>query len=347
MSLNVLAIARLLPLIPRFQLLGLKKDPPPLPGGVLDEQVALLCRGMELLGGTPLETLTPALDRRYASLGIWLLKPFGGVFEKVYAVRNMGLPGLAGEIPTRLYLPGPGPDLPLFVYLHGGGWTIGGLDTVDNITRFLCKRAGCAVLSIDYRLAPEHRFPAAVEDCLAAVQWAAEHAAALGCDPRRLLVGGDSAGGNLGAVVAQLAQQSGGPPLAGQVLFYPATESADLDSPSYQEFGERPLGLTTNDVLWYLDQYAPDREARVDPRISPLRAKDLHGLPPALVVTAEFDVLRDEGEAYARRLQQAGVPATLLRCNGMIHGFLGFIGLIPRSTRYFDRIAVEIRRLAA
>jgi acetyl esterase len=251
------------------------------------------------------------------------------------------------RIPCRLYLPSTKQHLPLVVYFHGGGFVVGDLATADNIARFICKRAGCAVLSVDYRLAPEHPFPAAVEDGDAAFVWAVDHAAELGCNPRLVLVAGDSAGGTLAAVVAQMARQGGGPRLAGQVLFYASTDSAVLDTPSYREFGERALGLTMHDMEWFLGQYVPDRRDRLDPRVSPLRCPDLRGLAPALVVTAELDVLRDEAEAYARRMRDAGVPVTLMRCNGMIHGFLSLVGFIRRATLYFDRIVAEMRRLVA
>ncbi len=235
----------------------------------------------------------------------------------------------------------------MFVYLHGGGWVIGGLDSADNIARFLCKHVNCVVLSVDYRLAPEHVFPAAVDDSFAAVQWAVAHAGELGGDPNRVLVGGDSAGGNLTAVVAQMGRQEGFPKISGQVLFYAATDGAHLDTPSYKEFGDQSLGLPKSDVEWFLKQYTPDPKDRLNPLVSPLLADDLRGLPPALVVTAEFDVLRDEGEAYARRMQEAGVKVKLMRCNGMVHGFLSMIGLIRRATQYFEQVAEEIRKMVA
>jgi len=344
---NLLSILPFLPLFLRLKLLDLAGPRPPLPGGVLDEQLDLLRRAQRALGETPLDRETPDQARASFTSSIRLLKKAGGLFEKVAAVCDLTIPGPAGAIPARLYLPGEEKTYPLFIYFHGGGWTIGDLDSADNIARFICRRAGCSVLSVDYRLAPEHPFPAGVDDAFAAVQWAVRQAAELHGDPQHVLVGGDSAGATLSAVISQLALHKGSPRLAGQVLFYAATNAAGLDTPSFKEFGEKALGLPTRDVRWFLDQYTPDSRDRRDPRVSPLFARDLYGLPPALVVTAEFDVLRDEGEEYARRLEKAGVPVTLLRCNGMVHGFLTLVGLIKRSTQYFDQVIVEIRRLAA
>jgi acetyl esterase len=344
---RLLSSIRFLPIILRLKLLNLRRRLRPLQGGVLDEQIALTRRGIELLGETAIDQLTPEQNRIAFRSQIATLKRAGGLFEKVHSVRPVGVPGPAGMIPCRLYMPSDERDLPLFVYYHGGGFVIGDLDTADNIARFICARAGCAVLSVDYRLAPEHRFPAAVEDCRAAAGWAVGHAAELGCNARQVLVGGDSAGGSLSAVVAQHASQASGPRLAGQILFYPATDAAALDTPSYREFGEQALGLSTRDVQWFLDRYTPDLGDRFDPRVSPLRATDLRGLAPALVVTAEFDVLRDEGETYARRLQEAGVAATVMRCNGMIHGFLSTVGLIRRATLHFEQVIDWIRAIVS
>ena len=344
---KLLTYARFLGLFLRLKLLDLRPSLPPLAGNVLDEQTALMRRAQQALGEQFLDQTTPIQARRDFENSMRLLKTIGGLFEKVASTRDLQIPGPAGAIPARLYLPGTGKPDAMFIFLHGGGFVIGGLDTGDNMARFLCKRLPCALLSVDYRLAPEHAFPAAVEDAFAAVCWAAAHANELGGDPGKILVGGDSAGGTLSAVVAQLAKQPGGPRLAAQALFYPSTESAKMDTPSFREFGEKSLGLPRRDMDWFLQQYAPDPQDRLDPRVSPLLATDLRGLAPALVVTAEFDVLRDEGEAYARRLQEAGVPVTLLRCNGMVHGFLSMPGLIRRSTQYFDQAVTEIRRLAS
>ena len=224
---------------------------------------------------------------------------------------------------------------------------IGDIETADNISRFYCRHLPCAVLSVEYRLAPEHPFPAAVEDAVSAVEWAALHARELNGDPTRLLVSGDSAGGTLTAVVAQHSLHKGTPKLAAQVLLYAATDGSSLDTPSYRLFGEKSLGLPTKDVEWFLDQYAPEAATRLDPRVSPLLATDLHNLPPAVVVTAEFDVLRDEGETYARRMQAAGVPVQLIRCNGMTHGFLSTLGLIHRSTRYFHQVIAALQKMVS
>ncbi len=365
MKTSPLNYIRFLGLLLRIKLMDLKSRFPSLPGGVLDEQTALMRRGQVLLGETPLDQVSPDQARLDFRKNFPLLKILGGLFENVKSIRELTIPGPAAGIPARLYMPGAGTSYPLFVYLHGGGWVIGDLDSADNISRFLCRHVNCAVLSVEYRLAPEQVFPAAVEDAYTAVEWAVEHASELGGDPKRVLVGGDSAGGNLAAVVAQMRRDkgvtppragtgttppragTGTTPLAGQVLFYAATNAASLDTPSYHEFGAQSLGLPKRDVEWFLDQYTPDPHDRLNPLVSPLLAKDLSGLPPALVVTAEFDVLRDEGEVYARKLQEAGVNVQLMRCNGMVHGFLSMIGLIKRATCYFEQVADEIRKMVA
>lgn len=347
MKTNLFTYPRFFSLFLRLKLLNLTSHFPSLPGGFLDDQTALLRRAQVVLGETPLDQVSPTQARLNFRNSFSLLKSIGGIFEKVESVRELTIPGPAGEIPARLYLPGKGTAYPLFVLLHGGGWVIGDLESADNMARFLCKHVNCVVLSVDYRLAPEHIFPAAVEDSYAAVQWAAAHAGELGGDSKRVLVGGDSAGSNLAAVVAQMGSQTDVLKLAGQVLFYPVADGANLDTPSYKEFGEQSLGLPRRDMEWFLEQYTPDPKDRLNTLVSPLLAEDLSKLPPALVVTAEFDILRDEGEAYARRMQEAGVKVQLMRCNGMIHGFLSMIGLIKRATLYFEQAAQEIRRMLA
>jgi acetyl esterase len=237
-------------------------------------------------------------------------------------VEALAVPGQAGPIPARLYVPAGLPanaPSPLLAYFHGGGWVIGDLDSHDGVCRFLAAAAGTAVLSVDYRLAPEHPFPAAVEDAWAGFAWAALNAAALGVDPARIAVGGDSAGGNLAAVVSLLARSGGGPLPAMQLLLYPPTDAA-ADLPSRRLFATGFL-LTKDDMDAFERCYLPPGTDPADPRASILLAPDLSGLPPAYVATAGFDPLRDEGEAYALRLREAGVPVALRRHRGLVHSF--------------------------
>jgi acetyl esterase len=251
-------------------------------------------------------------------------------------VEAIEVSGAAGSLPARLYVADTvAPDVaeraagPLLVYFHGGGWVIGDLDTHDSPCRFLAAETGTPVLSIDYRLAPEHPFPAAVEDACAGFAWAAAHAAELGVDPARIAVGGDSAGGNLAAAVGLSTRGGGGPRPAMQLLFYPVTDA--LGGPSRQDFAEG-FQLTKADMDWFEAHYLSGGASGEDPRISVLRAEDLSGLPPAYVTTAAFDPLRDEAEAYAERLRTAGVPVALRRHPGLIHGFANMTA-ISRTAR--------------
>ncbi|MCF7547780.1 alpha/beta hydrolase [Pseudonocardia sp. WMMC193] len=250
----------------------------------------------------------------------------------------------AGDVPVRIYTP-PGSDtqgpLPVLVYYHGGGWVIGDLDSHDGLCRSIAARSGALVVAVDYRLAPEHRFPAAVDDSFAALTWVAEKIGDYGGDPTRLAVGGDSAGGNLSAVVAQLAKQRGGPVLRFQLLVYPAVDRFD-DSPSMTENALGPL-LSRAWIEWFLGCYLSSPDEGLDPRVSPALTEDLSGLPPALVITAEFDPLRDQGAAYAGRLRRAGVDATLLPVDGMIHGFLQMGGVVDRAREIVDQAADAVR----
>jgi len=260
----------------------------------------------------------------------------------VAAVKDLEVPGPAGSIPVRVYRPSERTDLPVLVYLHGGGWAICGLETHDASCRQLANDAGCMVVSVDYRLAPEHPFPAAPEDCYAALTWTAENAASLGGDPRRLAVGGDSAGGNLSAVVSLMARDRKGPRLCHQLLVYPVTDHA-FDTDSYRENADAPI-LTREIMQGFWSYYLSRAENGRHPYASPLRAEDVSGLPPAHVITAEYDPLRDEGEAYARRLSDAGVPVVQRRFDGMVHGFFGFGELIDVAREAVDDATRELRR---
>jgi acetyl esterase len=259
-------------------------------------------------------------------------------------VADRTIPGPGGTIPIRIYRPhGPGP-FPVFVNFHGGGWVIGDLDTADAVCRDICRSAGCVVVSVDYRLAPEHPFPAAVEDSLAAVHWVADHMAELGGNGA-LAVGGESAGGNLAAVVCQRVRDEGGPAIRFQLLLYPVVD-CDLDRPSYRENGQGYL-LELETMRWFWDHYVPNPGDRVHPQASPLRAPSLADLPPALVVTAEFDPLRDEGEAYAAALQAAGTPAEAVRYDGLVHDFCATAQLFAASRGGFDHACRALRAALA
>jgi len=242
--------------------------------------------------------------------------------EPVGKVEDRIIPGPAGQIPIRIYTPhGRGP-FPVLLLFHGGGYVLGNIDINSGPCRALTNAAGCIVVSADYRLAPEHKFPAAVEDGYAVSKWVAEHASAIDGDPTRIAVGGESAGGNLAAVIALMARDRGTPRLVYQLLLYPFTNYA-FDTPSYEECADGYL-LTKQDMVWFWDYYLGSEEDGLSPYASPARAQDLRGLPPAMVVTAEFDPLRDEGEAYAAQLRDFGVPVVCKRYKGMIHGFFSF-----------------------
>jgi acetyl esterase len=265
-----------------------------------------------------------------------------GAPETVARIENRAVPGPRGDIPVRVYTPQGRAPFPVLVYLHGGGWVIGSLDTHDPLCRYLANAAGCVVVSVDYRLAPEHPYPAAPEDAYAATRWVAANAEAVGGDPSRLAVGGDSAGGNLSAVVALMARDRGGPRLVFQLLVYPVTDAPSSDHASYRENAEGYL-LTRAAMDWFWDHYCAERADRADPYLCPLCAKDVSRLPPALVITAEFDPLRDEGEAYAARLREAGGRVELRRYPGMIHGFFSMGALLTQARAATAEAAAALR----
>ena len=264
---------------------------------------------------------------------------------EIGSVKNVVAETPQGAIPLRVYRPAGVPattPLPAYVYFHGGGWVIGDLETHDVLCRQLTAASGASVISVDYRLAPEHKFPAAADDAWSATRWVVAHAGELGLDGRRLAVGGDSAGGNLAAVVALMARDAGGPAIALQVLIYPVTDVM-AETRSYNDFAEGYM-LTRDSMRWFTAHYLTSKDDARDWRVSPLRAPSLAGLPPALIVTAGFDPLRDEGEIYAGRLRDAGGTVDYVCYGGMIHGFVGMGKLIDTAQRAVSLIGGSLRQ---
>ncbi len=308
----------------------------------IDEATAWLLAQLAESGAKPLHELTPHEGREVMAQTSALLGP-GPEVARTYDERVTAADG--DEFTVRVLVPA-GEIRALVVYYHGGGWVIGDLDTHDHLVRVLANRLQAAFVNVDYRLAPEHRFPAAADDAWAALLWVTERMTEIAGRPVPLVVMGDSAGGNLAAVVARRARDAGGPELAGQVLIYPVTD-ADLDTASYLD-PENQLLLTRESMIWFWDHYAPDPADREHPDASPLRADDLSGLAPAIVVTAEHDPLRDEGEAYAAQLALAGVAVAQQRFAGQMHAFFAMVGVLPGSAAGIDYVAEQLgRQLAA
>lgn len=303
----------------------------------LDPAVEALLAQMNNPDAPKLSDLEPAAARA----GFAALAALQGEPEPVASVENRKLPGPGGDIPVRIYRPANEQVLPVLMYFHGGGWVIMDIDTHDPLCRALANAARCAVVSVDYRLAPEAKYPAASEDCFAATRWVAENAASLGLDGSRIAVAGDSAGGHLTAVVTQMAREQGGPKLLYQVMHCPVTDFGS-ETPSYAENAEGYM-LTRESMEWFWNHYLPSAAHGAETYASPLRG-DLTGLPPALVQTAEFDPLRDEGKAYAEKLRAAGVPVTYSQYPGLIHDSFLFMGVVPGGRKNVDEAAEHLRR---
>ncbi|MBV8980282.1 MAG: alpha/beta hydrolase [Acidimicrobiia bacterium] len=301
----------------------------------LDPNVQLLLQTIENGEGGSIADVGVEQSRQF----IEAFGSLGGTVE-VARVEDLTVPGPVGEIPARLYSPAEGAALPVVVYFHGGGWVIGSINSHDGVCRKLATQSGMTVISVDYRLAPENKFPAAAEDCYAAAKWVADNAQTLKVDGSRMALAGDSAGGNLTAVTAQLARDRGGPTVAFQLMVYPVIDGT-MSFPSYKENGEGKL-LSARDMAFFYEQYADGVDPK-NPMLSPLYAPDLSGLPPALVMTAEYDPLRDEGEAYADALQQAGVEARSSRYDGMVHGFFGLEAIVPASSAAMEEAAAALQ----
>ena len=259
----------------------------------------------------------------------------------VERVEDHKIPGPGGEIPIRLYYPQGDSPFPVIVYFHGGGWVIGDLETHHALCHALSKTSGCLVVAVDYRLAPENPYPAAVEDAYAATAWVADHACAIQADECRIAVLGDSAGGTQATVAAMMARDRGKPDLALQVLIYPITDY-NFNTGSYRNNGEGYM-LSRDMMKWFWGHYLEDELMADEPYVSPLRANDLSGLPQALILTAEYDPLRDEGEAYAQRLKEAGVEVKLTRYDGMIHGFMRMTSRLDKARLALDEVAGTLK----
>ena len=307
----------------------------------LEPQAQKLVDQLAALNLKPVEESTPEEARESIRSRTAALGPF----EEVAAVAEHRVPVQGGEIAVRCYTPAGTGTRPALVFYHGGGWVIGDLYTHDGICRSLANAAGCVVASVDYRLAPEWKYPVATEDSYAALAWVVANAGRLGIDPRRVAVGGDSAGGNLAAVVSLMARDRRGPAPVQQTLVYPVT-NYDLDTPSYHE-NATGFVLTREGMRWFWRHYLAREGQGKEPYASPLLAPSLAGLPPALVITAGCDPLRDEGEAYAARLRDAGVPVTLTRYEGMFHGFLRMTRLLDKAKALLDEVAGSLRKAFA
>ncbi|MGW9402601.1 alpha/beta hydrolase [Arthrobacter sp. NPDC055585] len=301
---------------------------------------AFLAAAAEAAGpdAQPMWTMAPA-DARLAAKA--LTGDADPVIEMVRTEDHLLTSTDGGQFEVRVHVPVESPDA-VFIYLHGGGWVLQDIDGYDALGRQLAERSGYAVVLVNYRKAPEHPFPLPVEDSWTALTWTAEHLTNIAGRDVPLIIGGDSAGGNLAAAMTLRARDHSGPALAVQVLIYPVTD-ADFTRSSYLEAENQTL-LTTEFMSWFWDQYVPDAGQRRHPEAAPLHAGDLSGLPPALIITAAHDVLRDEGEAYAAALEAAGVPVNHKRWEGQMHGFITMLGILPASTEVLDHIVESVSR---
>ena len=306
----------------------------------LDPLLKTLLDQMGAQEAPPMWEMEPAAAR---ATFVALMDAVGPKDVPIGRIETHTMPGPGGEIELRVYSPvaGGSSSLPGLLFFHGGGWVIGDLDTHDGICRILANEASVRVIAVHYRLAPDHKFPAAVDDAMAALQWVEANASTLGVDANRLAVGGDSAGGALAAVVAQQAKAKGGPKLAYQMLFFPVTQIGE-ETDSFRDFAEGYF-LERQGLLWFYEHYLPGDADRADPRVSPLRAEDVNGLPPAYVMLAGFDPLHDEGLAYAEKLRAAGVSVTVADYPDMVHTFIYMQAVLPQAERALHAAAAALK----
>ena len=305
----------------------------------LDPQIVKVMESVAALGLPPANTVSPDEARANARNRPRAPGP------EVAKVENRNIPSTDGEVPVRIYTPEGNGPFPILAWYHGGGWVVGDLESADATARDLCVGGECVVVSVDYRLAPDAKFPGPANDCWAATTWAVENAVSINGDASRLAVGGDSAGGNIAAAMCLMAADQGGPEIALQLLIYPVTD-VDFTTVSYDDNAEG-YGLTKVTMEWYWDHYLESMADASNPYAAPLQAKSLAGQPPALVITAEYDPLRDEGEAYAKRLSEAGVATTATRYDGVIHGFFNMNAVVDKSQQAVDEASAALRNAFA
>ena len=305
----------------------------------LDPQVLAYLQQQEALEASPLNTRRAAEVREEFDRDFF---EFLSPPEAVKKVEEFTVPGYREQIALRVYTPEAAEPLPILLYIHGGGWVLLNLDTHDSLCRQIANLAACMVVSVNYHLAPESKFPYPLEDCWAAVCWVRDNIAGLGGDPQRIAVGGDSAGGNLSAALTLLARERDPGRIGYQLLIYPVTDVSNFERESYKTLGQ-DFGLTREDMIWFAEQYTSSEAERNNPLVSPLLADNLEGLPPAHVVTAGFDPLRDEGQEYTLRLKQAGVPVTEICYRDQIHGLFCLDGVIDQARAAIEEISVRLR----
>mgnify|MGYP001819476985 CR=1 FL=1 len=303
----------------------------------LDPQIKAIIEADSKLGLPSYNMLSPAEARKQ----MLDLSPPVDPALTARQTKNLKIPGPKSEIPVKFYYPDGDSPYPVVVYFHGGGWVIGDLKTHNAICHALTKTSGCLVMAVDYRLAPENKYPAASEDAYAALCWVADNADSIQADANRIAVVGESAGGTLAAVVSMMIRDRGGPQIGLQVLVYPVTNHG-FNTPSYLEYAEGYI-LTREIMKWFWNHHLKNENESDLPYVSPLRAENFGKLPPAFVVTAEYDPLRDEGEAYAHRLQEAGVKVKLSRYDGMIHGFFRMTSRVDRAREALDEVSLMLR----